>query len=110
MILTRTPFIPARNSRHRIAAIALYRALIKSAHAVPLPPGDTLGPEQQRRQASAHPLANIVRRRFDRNKRDDSQRLVFSSMAAGYKVRTGSRCAHAIGNSHSQSFSSFSHY
>lgn len=86
MVITRTTFIPSRNSRHRIAAIALYRALIKAAQAVPIPSqhGDTS--QEQRRQASAHPLAKIVRRRFDRNKIDISNRLVFASMAAGYKV------------------------
>lgn len=81
MKVTRTPFVPARNSRHRIAALALYRALIKTAQKVYLPDYlPSYGP--------VHPVAHLVRKRFDNHKLYTSTRLVYSSMAAGYKFLT----------------------
>lgn len=94
MKLTRTPFVPSRNSRHRIAAIALYRALIKAARAVPITTAGASTSQSassslttQGRSSTSHPVARLVRRRFDGNKLDTSPRLVFYSMAAGYRVR-----------------------
>lgn len=79
--MARTPFIPARSSRHRIATLALYRALLKSASEVALP--DQIGVVCK----ASKPLETIVRRRFEKNSIDTSPRLVFAAMTAGYKVR-----------------------
>lgn len=91
MHLARNRFVPSRSSRHRIAAIALYRALIKAACAVPLPASYTKTPAgdastSSSSRSSSHPVAELVRKRFDRNKMDNSMRLVYYSMTAGYKV------------------------
>jgi hypothetical protein len=88
MKFTRMPFVPSRNSRHRIAAKALYRALIKAARAIPIPAKEAIASSPPSSQPKpSHPVASIVRRRFDGNKLDTSPRLVFYSMAAGYRVR-----------------------
>lgn len=81
--MVRTPFIPARDSRHRAAVLALYRALAKSAAKVTLPErtGDF--------SRDSQPLRVILRQRFERNSIDISPRLVFAAMTAGYKVRRG---------------------
>lgn len=72
-------FIPARNSRHRVAALALYRALVRTARKVDLP-------QDARLNGDVHSVAKIVRKRFEGNKNYTSLRLVYSSLAAGYKV------------------------
>ncbi|KAI8680253.1 Complex1-LYR-dom domain-containing protein [Fusarium keratoplasticum] len=77
----RQPFVPARNSRHRIAALALYRALIKTGKKVPLP-------KDLQHPGPTHPIAHIVRKRFVKNKPLASLRLVYNSMASGYKFLT----------------------
>ena len=79
--MPRSYFVPAQNSRHRIAALALYRALIRTARQITLPQDAQRGP--------AHPVVHLVRQRFQGNKTYTSLRLVYSSMAAGYKVPTG---------------------
>ncbi|KAF4972102.1 hypothetical protein FSARC_1242 [Fusarium sarcochroum] len=73
----RQHFIPAQNSRHRVAALALYRALLRTGQKVPLPKDLWNG-------ARRHPINQIVRKRFVKNKGDISLRLVYSSMTAGY--------------------------
>lgn len=75
----RLPFIAARDSRHRTAALALYRALLRSANKIPLPE-DVCSAKQ-----SAE-VANVVRRRFSKNRPYTSFRLIYAAMAAGYKV------------------------
>ncbi|KAJ4318435.1 hypothetical protein N0V84_006858 [Fusarium piperis] len=77
----RQPFVPARNSRHRVAALALYRALIKTGKNVPLP-------KDLQHPGPTHPIAHIVRKRFAKHKPLTSLRLVYNSMAAGYKFLT----------------------
>ncbi|KAJ2975970.1 hypothetical protein NQ176_g5217 [Zarea fungicola] len=81
----RAPFIPARSSQHRIATLALYRALVKSASEVALP--DQIGVVCK----ASKPLETIVRRRFEKNSIDTSPRLVFAALTAGYKVRRNRR-------------------
>ncbi|KFH46124.1 hypothetical protein ACRE_030910 [Hapsidospora chrysogenum ATCC 11550] len=79
--MARTFFVPARNSRHRVAALALYRSLVRTARQIPLP-------EDARNRKPGHPVAQLVRKRFEGNKTYTSLRLVYSSMAAGYKFLT----------------------
>lgn len=74
-----TFFVPARNSRHRVAALALYRALFRSARQIGLP-------EDVSSKGPRHPVAHLVKKRFQSNKNYTSLRLVYSSMSAGYKV------------------------
>ncbi|KAG6035141.1 hypothetical protein E4U19_004956 [Claviceps sp. Clav32 group G5] len=69
--MQRQRFVPARNSRHRIAALSLYRALLRSADKVATP------------DQSA--LRYAVRSRFVVDRPLTSLRLVYASMAAGYK-------------------------
>ncbi|KAK1675296.1 hypothetical protein BDP55DRAFT_729062 [Colletotrichum godetiae] len=71
-------FVPAQNSRHRIAAIALYRALVREARAVPLP-NDVL------RQGVENPLPRFVKKGFKRNQTEASYRLVLAALSKGYK-------------------------
>ncbi|KAK1246086.1 hypothetical protein MKX07_005155 [Trichoderma sp. CBMAI-0711] len=73
--MSRSTFIAARNSRHRTAALALYRALLRTASRIPLA-----------ENAPKHPLAQIVRKRFSKNTGYTSYRLIYAAMGAGYKV------------------------
>ncbi|KAF5024088.1 hypothetical protein F66182_3832 [Fusarium sp. NRRL 66182] len=77
----RQPFIPSRSSRHRVAALALYRALIRTGQKVPLP-------KQVRHKGARHPIAHIIKKRFIKNKIFTSLRLVHNAMSAGYKFLT----------------------
>ncbi|KAK1985585.1 hypothetical protein LZ30DRAFT_708058 [Colletotrichum cereale] len=70
-------FIPARSSRHRVACIALYRALIRGARAIPLP-DDVL------RKGTQNPIPRLVRKAFARNRTETSYRIVFSALGTGY--------------------------
>ncbi|GKU03830.1 hypothetical protein FLAG1_04589 [Fusarium langsethiae] len=79
--MLRQPFVPARSSRHRVAVLALYRSLLRTASSVPLP--KDLHPEGHR-----HPVAKILRTRFAKNKPLTSLRLIYDSMTAGYKFLT----------------------
>ncbi|KAI1397717.1 hypothetical protein F4819DRAFT_503144 [Hypoxylon fuscum] len=80
-------FIPARNSRHRIACLALYRALLQQAPRVPLPDdlATAWGP--------SNPLAHLVRKAFRRNRTDTSPRLVYPALKAGYQMLSVLRSA-----------------
>lgn len=74
--LGREIFIPARDSRHRIAVFALYRALLRAADRVSLPPDEfSIG------------IPQLIRRQFRRNAHEVSSRLSFAALTAGYKVR-----------------------
>ncbi|EGX94645.1 hypothetical protein CCM_02916 [Cordyceps militaris CM01] len=77
--MARTRFIPARDSRHRAAVVALYRALAKTANKITLPNQVTA------LVADSNPIQSVLRRRFDKNSRDTSPRLVFAALTAGYK-------------------------
>ncbi|KAI0887749.1 uncharacterized protein GGS22DRAFT_154162 [Annulohypoxylon maeteangense] len=72
--------IPARDSRHRTACFALYRALLKEAPNVPLP--------DQLREAwgPGNPIKHLIRRAFRRNRADTSPRIVFPALKAGYQM------------------------
>ncbi|KAI1356042.1 hypothetical protein F5Y01DRAFT_115004 [Xylaria sp. FL0043] len=73
--------IPARDSRHRIACLALYRALLRLAPQIPLP--DDLasgwGPGK-------NPIAIHIQRAFRRNVADTSPRIVYPALSAGYRM------------------------
>ncbi|KAL6818977.1 hypothetical protein V8C40DRAFT_67203 [Trichoderma camerunense] len=72
--MSRSTFIAARNSRHRTAALALYRALIRTASRIPVA-----------QDVAQKPISHIVRRRFEKNSGYTSFRLIYAAMAAGYK-------------------------
>ncbi|KAI2470223.1 hypothetical protein F4781DRAFT_186655 [Annulohypoxylon bovei var. microspora] len=72
--------IPARDSRHRIACFALYRALLKEAPSIKLP--DNL----VRAWGPGNPIKHLVRRTFRRNIADTSPRLVYSALKVGYQM------------------------
>ncbi|EFY90591.1 hypothetical protein MAC_03369 [Metarhizium acridum CQMa 102] len=74
----RQPFIPARNSRHRIAALSLYRALLRSTRKIDVP--------QDAQRPARDAMTHAVKKAFVRNRAYTSYRLVYASMAAGYKV------------------------
>ncbi|KAF7560291.1 hypothetical protein G7046_g3839 [Stylonectria norvegica] len=76
----RTKFVPSHNSRHRVAAIALYRALLSTGRKIPVPEELHRGP--------VHPVVHLMRKRFTNNATYTSSRIVYASMAAGYKFLT----------------------
>ncbi|PHH68354.1 hypothetical protein CDD80_7582 [Ophiocordyceps camponoti-rufipedis] len=78
------PYVPARDHRHRVAALALYRALVRSARAIPLPPD----------LAASRSVAGLVRRRFVKHRHYTSPRLLYIAMAAGYRFLTMFAKAH----------------
>ncbi|KAI0553239.1 hypothetical protein F4679DRAFT_501494 [Xylaria curta] len=77
----RKHLVPARNSRHRTACLALYRALLRLAPQISLP--DSLatawGPGK-------NPIAIHIRRAFGRNVADTSPRIVYPALSAGYRM------------------------
>ncbi|KAM0445980.1 hypothetical protein ACHAO4_009567 [Trichoderma viride] len=81
--MSRSTFIAARNSRHRTAALALYRALLRTASKVPVPLEDAA--QKASNDPKANPIARIVRKRFAKNRPYTSFRLIYASMTAGYK-------------------------
>nr|POE47360.1 hypothetical protein CFP56_00691 [Quercus suber] len=66
--------IPHKSGLHRIAAIALYRALLTQAQRCPLP------------SLQRHELQNVVRTRFKHARFDTSQRQLKIRFAAGYEA------------------------
>ncbi|KAL7897444.1 hypothetical protein HDV63DRAFT_260506 [Trichoderma sp. SZMC 28014] len=81
--MTRSTFVAARNSRHRTAALALYRALLRTASKVPVPLEDAA--QKASRELKTNPIVRIVRKRFAKNKPYTSFRLIYAAMTAGYK-------------------------
>jgi hypothetical protein len=77
--LTKSYFVAAQNSRHRTAALALYRALQRTARKVPLPP-------EAKHHGRVHPISYLVRKRFQDHRNYTSLRLIYSTMTNGYKV------------------------
>ncbi|KAI1278292.1 hypothetical protein F5Y07DRAFT_71189 [Xylaria sp. FL0933] len=73
--------IPALDSRHRIACLALCRALLRLAPQISLP--DDLasgwGPGK-------NPIAIHIQRAFRRNVADTSPRIVYPALSAGYRM------------------------
>jgi hypothetical protein len=100
--MKRAPFLPGCDPRHRSAALALYRTLIRQAHRVPLP-------EPQTTNDPRNPIAYLIRKRFASNRSCTSSRLVYAALAAGYqfidvlaKARSSSSPEHARLRSHLQ--------
>ncbi|KAM0479035.1 hypothetical protein ACHAPX_005014 [Trichoderma viride] len=81
--MSRSTFIAARNSRHRTAALALYRALLRTASKVPVPLEDAT--QKSSKEVKANPIVRTVRKRFAKNKPYTSFRLIYAAMTAGYK-------------------------
>lgn len=75
-----SPFVPARNSRHRRAALALCRALLRHGARIPLPK-DTSPPAGQ-----PNPVQALVIQQFRKNRPDTSPRLVLAALSNGYRV------------------------
>ncbi|KAH8164981.1 hypothetical protein CIB48_g3277 [Xylaria polymorpha] len=73
--------VPARNSRHRTACFALYRALLRLAPQVSLP-----GDLAQGWGPGKNPIAIHIRRAFRRNVADTSPRIVYPALSAGYRM------------------------
>ncbi|GAP86817.1 putative ubiquitin-conjugating enzyme protein [Rosellinia necatrix] len=73
--------IPAQDSRHRIACLALYRTLLRLAPQVSLPPDLAEG-----WGSGKNPIAIHIRRAFRRNVADTSVRIVQPALRAGYRM------------------------
>ncbi|KAI0408311.1 hypothetical protein F4802DRAFT_594251 [Xylaria palmicola] len=73
--------IPAQNSRHRTACLALYRALLRLAPRIVLPDDLAAGWGSGRNPVKMH-----VERAFRRNRADISPRLVYPALGAGYRM------------------------
>ena len=83
-------FVAARDSRHRTACFALYKALIQQGVRVPLPDDVLRAPGLE---GPVHPSKHLIRKSFRRNRNDTSPRLVISALRNGYRVgRRGSTC------------------
>ncbi|PHH82072.1 hypothetical protein CDD82_7067 [Ophiocordyceps australis] len=92
------PYLPARDPRHRCAALALLRALIRSARLVRLPPAlllrqhapssASLHPASRNSLAVRNPIVKVIRKRFLSNRADTSPRLIYAAMTAGYRFLT----------------------
>lgn len=76
-----TYYVPSKSSRHRIAALALYRALVRNGSKIEIA-------EDVPRGGPRHPVAHIIRRRFESHRNYTSLRLVYSAMASGYQFLT----------------------
>ncbi|KAM0245857.1 hypothetical protein ACHAQJ_010441 [Trichoderma viride] len=83
--MSRSTFIAARNSRHRTAALALYRALIRTASRIPVVAVEDAAQKASSNAGTRNPVVQIVRKRFAKNTPYTSFRLIYASMAAGYK-------------------------
>ncbi|KAL1881343.1 hypothetical protein Daus18300_001196 [Diaporthe australafricana] len=81
-------FIPARDTRHRIACFALYRALLRQVPRVSLPA------ELTSRPGWINPIRYLIQAGFRRNKNDTSARLVTSALQSGYRFLTLLNRAH----------------
>lgn len=75
-------FIPARDSRHRVACFALYRALLRQVPHISLPADLTSRP------GWINPIRFLIRAGFRRNKTDTSPRLVTAALQSGYRFLT----------------------
>ncbi|KAK0709968.1 hypothetical protein B0T26DRAFT_723651 [Lasiosphaeria miniovina] len=71
--------VPARDSRHRLACFALYRALLRQVPRVPLPDDVATG------ISPVNPIKWLVRSGFRRNQKETSPRLVISALRNGYR-------------------------
>ncbi|KAI0483782.1 hypothetical protein F4859DRAFT_411691 [Xylaria cf. heliscus] len=73
--------VPARDSRHRAACLALYRALLRLAPQISLPANLATG-----WGANKNPIALQISRAFRRNTQDTSPRIIHPTMSAGYRM------------------------
>ncbi|KAI3324317.1 hypothetical protein HD806DRAFT_65197 [Xylariaceae sp. AK1471] len=73
--------VPARDSRHRIACLALYRALLRLAPQVSLPDDLATG-----WGAGKNPIIIHIQRAFRRNVADTSPRIVYPALSTGYRM------------------------
>lgn len=73
--MRRTAFVPARSSRHRASALALYRALLRSAVKC-----DNVGSNNDGE------IKSVITSQFRKNTTYTSSRLTYAAMVAGYKV------------------------
>ncbi|KAI9730303.1 MAG: hypothetical protein M1818_008206 [Claussenomyces sp. TS43310] len=71
-------FIPRKSGAHRIACIALYRALLSQCARIQLPAESFRG--------SVNPIRFQIRKQFQRNKDDTSSRLVVAALKVGYEA------------------------
>ncbi|KAB8302328.1 hypothetical protein EYC80_005761 [Monilinia laxa] len=88
-------FIPRKSGRHRIACIALYRALLEQCLRVPIP-------AELQPKGPIHPLKHLVRKQFRRNVREHSPRIVVAALKMGYENEKLIRTA-GDGDPHSRS-------
>ncbi|KAJ4412447.1 E2 ubiquitin-conjugating protein mms2 [Gnomoniopsis sp. IMI 355080] len=75
-------YVPARDSRHRAACFALYRALLRQVPRISVPADLTS------RSDWIHPITYLIRSGFWRNRVDTSPRLVTSALQSGYRFLT----------------------
>lgn len=87
-------FHPRKRGAHRIACIALYRALLSKCSLIDVPPSLHRG--------RIHPIKWIVRRQFRRNVHVESAPLVVAALKVGYEAdellhtaNTGDKAAHS---------------
>ncbi|KAI0016769.1 hypothetical protein F4780DRAFT_782910 [Xylariomycetidae sp. FL0641] len=100
--------VPARNSKHRIACIALYRALLRQAesilvpktlikqfavtesYAIPHKPDPRPGGQYFR---SISPIVKVIRKSFRRNLQDTSPRILYPALQFGYSMMSRLKAA-----------------
>ncbi|KFY53154.1 hypothetical protein V496_07864 [Pseudogymnoascus sp. VKM F-4515 (FW-2607)] len=87
-------FIPQKRGAHRIACIALYRALLSKCRLIDIPPSFNRG--------NVPPIKHIIRRQFRRNAHVTSGPLAVAALRVGYEAEellhtasTGSDAAHS---------------
>ncbi|OBT69418.1 hypothetical protein VE03_01173 [Pseudogymnoascus sp. 23342-1-I1] len=87
-------FIPQKRGAHRIACIALYRALLSKCRLIDIPPSLHRG--------NVPPIKYLIRRQFRRNSQVTSNPLVVAALRVGYEAEellhtasTGSDAAHS---------------
>ncbi|KAI1194358.1 hypothetical protein F5X97DRAFT_279268 [Nemania serpens] len=96
--------VPARDSRHRTACLALFRALLRLAQKVSLPSELATGWGPRVR----NPVASFVSRPFRRNRADNSPRIVHAALDAGYRMLSVLQSAAAApGSEHHVSVTTF---
>ncbi|KFY00374.1 hypothetical protein V490_01377, partial [Pseudogymnoascus sp. VKM F-3557] len=87
-------FIPQKRGAHRIACIALYRALLSKCRLIDIPPSFHRG--------DVPPIKYIIRRQFRRNAHVTSAPLLVAALRVGYEAEellytasTGDGAAHS---------------
>ncbi|KUJ20662.1 uncharacterized protein LY89DRAFT_779394 [Mollisia scopiformis] len=70
-------FLPRKSSAHRIACIALYRALLKQCPHIPLPDDVPL-------RGNTNPITHFIQKAFRKNVYHTSPKLVVTALETGY--------------------------